>query len=347
MSTIADVERAFEDAAVLHPLALHVIDRDGNTVVSLAGGPGPRPMTVDSRVFLYSVTKAAVGLTAVVAAARGLLDLDAPVADIWPAFGAHGKQDVTIAQALSHGAGVPGWPDGGIDIGVLFDLDKATDRLADQPAWSPPGVPCEHVYTYGHLVGAILQHATGDRIDDLWHQTVAGPLGLDLVMTPPADAVPLTDPDGVLAALGPGRPPLLTQLLQQLEPLRDVTWINALTPGRAPLAPAVTGWASAAGLARLYAAWAGDWGRQTLGPELQQRSWTAHTSGEDQAMGGHYDWALGTSVDDPFFGMGGIGGCAAWHDHSSGLSVGLVTARVPLPGALDELEAAVDGLAPS
>lgn len=349
MTTITDVEDAFEAAAREHPLALHVVDGDGRPVVSLAGGPsaaiGTSPMTVDSPVFLYSVTKAAVGLTAVVAAARGLLDLDAPVADVWPAFGAHGKGEATVAQALSHGAGVPGWPDGAIDVGILADLNKATARLADQPAWAEAGTPCEHVYSYGHLVGAILQHATGSRIDDLWQQTVAGPLGLDLVMSPPADAVPLTDPDGVLAALGPGRPPLLTRLLNQLEPLRDVAWVNDITPANAPLAPAVTGWASAAGLARMYAAWAGEWGRATLGLELQARSWTAHTSGQDLAMGGHYDWALGTVVDEVAFGMGGIGGCSAWHDHRSGLSVGLVTARVPRPGALDEVEAAVDGLA--
>ena len=204
MTTITDVEDAFEAAAREHPLALHVVDGDGRTVVSLAGGPSAAidasPMTVDSPVFLYSVTKAAVGLTAVVAAARGLLDLDAPVADVWPAFGAHGKGEVTVAQALSHGAGVPGWPDGAIDVDVLADLGEATARLADQPAWSAPGTPCEHVYSYGHLVGAILEHATGSRIDDLWQQTVAGPLGLDLVMSPPDDAVPLADPDGVLAA---------------------------------------------------------------------------------------------------------------------------------------------------
>lgn len=41
---------------------------------------------------------------------RGKLDYDAPVADYWPEFAANGKGAFTVAEALSHQAGVPGFP---------------------------------------------------------------------------------------------------------------------------------------------------------------------------------------------------------------------------------------------
>lgn len=37
---------------------------------------------------------------------RGVLDLDAPVADTWPAFAQPGKEAVTVRQALAHQVGL-------------------------------------------------------------------------------------------------------------------------------------------------------------------------------------------------------------------------------------------------
>jgi CubicO group peptidase (beta-lactamase class C family) len=43
---------------------------------------------------------------------RGEIGYEQWVADVWPEFGAHGKNRVTLRDVLVHSAGVPGlWPD--------------------------------------------------------------------------------------------------------------------------------------------------------------------------------------------------------------------------------------------
>src|SRR4051794_22988190 len=63
---------------------------DGETVVDLWGGVADpaeaRPWAADTRVVVYSCTKAATALCAHVLADRGRLDLDAPVGEYWPEF---------------------------------------------------------------------------------------------------------------------------------------------------------------------------------------------------------------------------------------------------------------------
>src|SRR4051794_19432126 len=63
---------------------------EGNTVVDLWGGLADRhtraPWEKDTLCLVWSCTKGAAALCAHLLVARGLLDLDAPVAHYWPAF---------------------------------------------------------------------------------------------------------------------------------------------------------------------------------------------------------------------------------------------------------------------
>ena len=84
----------------------------GRKVVDLWGGYAEvdmsRPWEKDTLVNVYSTTK---GLATIAMAAlydEGKFDYDQRVVDWWPEFGAEGKQDVTIAQLLSHQAGLCG-----------------------------------------------------------------------------------------------------------------------------------------------------------------------------------------------------------------------------------------------
>ena len=47
---------------------------------------------------------------------RGLIDYDAPVARYWPEFAANGKERVTVAQAMSHQAGLHAMPPAAVDF---------------------------------------------------------------------------------------------------------------------------------------------------------------------------------------------------------------------------------------
>jgi CubicO group peptidase (beta-lactamase class C family) len=93
------------------------IYRDGRPVVDLWGGyRDGRTRTAweaDTMVSVFSATKGMAGAAMAVAHARGLFDLDAPVASYWPEFAANGKDTVTVRQLLGHEADWNPHPDGG------------------------------------------------------------------------------------------------------------------------------------------------------------------------------------------------------------------------------------------
>src|SRR5262245_52686081 len=114
----------------------------GEKVVDLWGGRrspySDAPWEEDTIVVVYSSTKGISALTFCVAAARGWVDYDAPVARYWPEFAQHGKQHITVRQLLAHEAGLACF-DTPLSMEHLRDLDALAQVLARQkPAW-PPG----------------------------------------------------------------------------------------------------------------------------------------------------------------------------------------------------------------
>ena len=84
---------------------------DGRPVVDLWGGladrEANRPWDEDTIVAVASTTKGATAICAHLLAQRGELDLDAPVVEYWPEFGAAGKEQIPVRWLLSHQAGLP------------------------------------------------------------------------------------------------------------------------------------------------------------------------------------------------------------------------------------------------
>jgi CubicO group peptidase (beta-lactamase class C family) len=78
----------------------------GKKVVDLWGGrrapAGDAPWNEDTMAVVYSTTKGLAAMTAAVAASRGWLDYDAPIARYWPEFAQNGKESITVSQLLSH-----------------------------------------------------------------------------------------------------------------------------------------------------------------------------------------------------------------------------------------------------
>ena len=83
----------------------------GETVLDLwAGVADPRaktPFTDNSLVPVFSSGKAVMALLMASAVQRGRLAYEEKVAHLWPAYGANGKAEVTVAQLLSHQDGLP------------------------------------------------------------------------------------------------------------------------------------------------------------------------------------------------------------------------------------------------
>ena len=88
------------------------------------------PWKQDTVSIVFSCTKGATALCAHILASRGKLDLDAPVVELWPEFGQHGKQGVTTRMMLDHSAGVPALR-AKIEGTAVYDWSYMTKRLAD------------------------------------------------------------------------------------------------------------------------------------------------------------------------------------------------------------------------
>lgn len=82
--------------------------RGGRPVVDLWGGladrEANRPWGEDTIALVASTTKGATAICAHLLAQRGELDLDAPVVEYWPEFGAAGKEQIPVRWLLSHRA---------------------------------------------------------------------------------------------------------------------------------------------------------------------------------------------------------------------------------------------------
>lgn len=146
--------------------ALCVI-RGGEVVVDLWGGwadaARSRPWRADTLVNVYSVGKGLLAALALQLVDEGVLELDGPVAEVWPEFGAGGKDGVTLRQALSHQAAVPAIREPLTDDD-LFDWSRMTSALAATEPWWPIGTRhAYHTNTYGHLIGEIVRRASGER----------------------------------------------------------------------------------------------------------------------------------------------------------------------------------------
>jgi CubicO group peptidase (beta-lactamase class C family) len=155
----------------------------GETLVDLWGGSAEpetqRPWLKDTVSIVFSSTKGATALCAHILSSQGVLDLEAPVASIWPEFATAGKEQATIRMMLDHSVGVPvlrepAKPD------CLMDWDYMTERLAAQePYWQPGTRNGYHALTFGFTVGEIIRRVAGQSLGRFFQEQVAGKLGLD------------------------------------------------------------------------------------------------------------------------------------------------------------------------
>ncbi|HUC04562.1 MAG TPA: serine hydrolase domain-containing protein [Acidimicrobiales bacterium] len=166
---------------------------DGVKVVDVWGGfaaPGT-PWRRDTLAVVMSATKGMATLCAQILNDRGLLDVEATVASIWPEFAHNGKERILVRHVLTHTSGVLGfgahrpplqWDGTGWD-----DYDAIAAGFAAAPAlWEPGTRFGYHALSYGWLVGEMVRRITGSTIGTFFHHQVAQPLGLGcFIGTPP------------------------------------------------------------------------------------------------------------------------------------------------------------------
>jgi CubicO group peptidase (beta-lactamase class C family) len=240
---------------------------------------------------------------------RGLLTYDTPLASVWPEFGAHGKQAITIRHMLTHTAGIPQIPDA-ISPADLLDWATMCQRVADlEPMWPPGTVMAYHAMTYGWLVGEVAQRVDGRPFATIVEQEICAPLGIDSLFFGISDAVAphVAVLEEVAAPSAPAIPPPDILTLPVAPPWRapSSVWANQLAVQRACL-PSSGAIMNARSLARHYAALASPAldGVCLLPPKRIQQASALQLEARDRVLGVSVRRALGYHLGEPQSAMG-------------------------------------------
>lgn len=155
----------------------------GEFVVDIWGGHADAARTIpwdqDTLVHVFSSTKVMTALCTLMLVDRGLLDLDAPVADYWPEFAQAGKQDIPVRYLLSHTSGLACF-EKRISFEAVYDWNHAVRLLAAQkPRWAPGTKNGYHAITFGFLLGELVRRVTGKSLGTFFRDEVAIPLRAD------------------------------------------------------------------------------------------------------------------------------------------------------------------------
>jgi CubicO group peptidase (beta-lactamase class C family) len=320
----------------------------GRTAVDLWGGfadaARERPWREDTIVMVHSSTKGAAALCAHVLAARGELDIDAPVARYWPEFAAAGKERIPVRMLLNHRAGLAA-----IDRSLRprEGLDWATmvGALAEQrPNWEPGSAHGYHAVTFGWLIGEVVRRISGKSLGSFFQAEIAGPLGIDFwIGLPDAEEPrvarivppPPTDPNDAFGAALLDKDSLTRRAFMNPSTLFFAGGAEFARALRAAEIPAANGMTNGRGLAGLYAPLAARDGRlvdtatlarmgaiESAGPDRILIHPTRFASGFMKSVdaGPHHCARLGPN--DAAFGHVGAGGSLGMADPEAGIAFG-------------------------
>ena len=336
----------------------------GNKVVDLWGGladaESGRPWAEDSLQCVFSSTKGATAVCAHLLAERGKLDMDAPVTQYWPEFGAAGKEHIPVRFLLSHQVGLPWIPPLTLEESLTWEAPiRALE--AQSPAWEPGTAHGYHPGTYGWLVGEVIHRITGKTPGTFFAEEVAHPLDLDFWIglpeseehrmttvepvdprfDPMGDPESMTEPQRNMIAASQVPDSLLNRAMSVLPPETDPN----SRAFRAHEQPAGNGITNARSLARMYASLIGNGvdGIRMLSEQTVERATTEQAAGLDKVVAMPTRFGLGFVLNLPIapgfpeyaslggslgnegaFGHNGAGGSLGFADPTAGFSFAYV-----------------------
>ncbi|MFA6100872.1 MAG: serine hydrolase domain-containing protein [Victivallaceae bacterium] len=338
------IERGIQVAAYL----------DGKLVIDAwAGIADPdtgREVTGDT---LFPVFSAGKGITATavhILAEQGKLDYDTPIAACWPEFGKHGKDRITLRQALSHTAGIPHMPFSK-DVSEVCDWELMCRKIAGlQPLWEPGTKTSYHAITFSWIIGETARRLDGRDISTIIREEICRPLGINSIFIGIPDS--LADQTATLDVpeYGPNQtPPVFDQSIPSWVCPLEVFMNNPEV--RRACIPASNGIMNARGIARHYAALIGNGvdGVRLLSPETILAATTLTSPAGIPVAELPNKFGLGYGLSGPdedygqIFGHGGYGGTVGIADRKTGLTLGVTRNRTYAGGSsmISEVRAAL------
>ena len=311
---------------------------EGQPVVDLWAGHADAarttPFAETTLTPVFSTGKAVMAILMATAVEAGKLAYDEKVSALWPAFGQAGKQDVTVAQLMSHQSGLPGFSEA-VEPSLWFDPAAVAERLAAQaPMWAPGTASGYHPITVGYLANEVYRRATGRTMGQALRQDFPD---LDLWI-----GLPESEHGRVAQMRKPSAPP-------DLGPIDAIKQAAFLDRGSAPGGRGSTEWrkmeipsanmhATALGLARILGVVADGGklqGRAVLSPGVLDELTRERVHGADKVLPFTLSWAAGLMRNDgvKVFGPGaslghyGWGGSMAMADPERRLSAAYVMTR--------------------
>jgi CubicO group peptidase (beta-lactamase class C family) len=157
--------------------------RHGELVLELAGGVNGanKPVELTSLLGVLSVSKALTAMVMHTLHERGVFQYEDRVARHWPEFGRKGKDEITIAQVMSHRAG------------LVEDTARAylhwrewikpggEARLVEamEPKWKPGTANGYHGQSFGQVCNELVIRWTKKNTGEWLRSEICGPLGID------------------------------------------------------------------------------------------------------------------------------------------------------------------------
>jgi CubicO group peptidase (beta-lactamase class C family) len=319
---------------------------EGTVVADLWGGwtdsQRHQDWAPDTLVNVFSVGKGLLAVCLASLAGRGLLDPDAPVIRYWPQFGAAGKGAISVRQLLSHQAGLPALHRL-MTPGTALDWEFMTAVLAaEEPWWEPGSGHGYHVNTFGYLGGELIRRITGMSVGEFLQREIAGPLGADvhigLDIAEHGRVAEFYWPGGGLATAAMQADPVPGHQMAQnayfnppdfsgLGVVNSVAW-------RCAEVPSANAHATAAGIARVYAALAGGAPSRVVSDSAIAAATEEQVYGHDLVLERPSRFGLGFQLTHPerqlgsgprCFGHFGAGGSVGFCDPDARLAFGYVT----------------------
>jgi len=320
--------------------------QNGKSILELIGGfrdaKRHEPWTADTLVLFWSATKGLGSACLLHVLQESDIGLERRVAEFWPEFAQAGKSEITLAQLLSHQAGLPAF-DESVDV---LDYAAVTAALEKQtPLWPPGTAHGYHARTFGFLIDELVRRITGKTVSEYWRKAFGDPLGLDIWIGLPGSENARTATIYAAKAGGTASPAefyrdlvtpgtLVRKAFTSPRGLHSISAMNT-KENRALEIVSFSGIGSASSLAKFYAMLANRGeleGRRYFGQNTIAQMTTALTSGVDRIFQIPTAFSAGFMKDPPetkrrifgrsslAFGHPGAGGSHAFADPENGVS---------------------------